>query len=399
MPPPLITETSSSTISSAASGSIDSTVSLATLVQQVSALSTSVAQLQRLQNNSLIRRNSDKSFSSPPIPAAGGKNSFGQGNASTATTTHQSHPVNLADATAPGSDGIPVSSPLSLDLSDVGAKSTQQQQSAEQSSLAGKGQPKWTGASGLTVPQAQSPLQPPITSPTQNPNLFIQQNLQRQAANALMPGSGQGGRLHSPIPRTTQSTNSGSGGVTPSSHTPVQGHPLHQSNPGGNFNLSSGAPTRPIISRQSTAMSSYSGAATPPLAGANMMHGSNQHALGNLGMRPGASMGRPGIGRSVSSSVILPNLPAVGQVSSGDGSGGLRPSLSANEGWQNQPMRMGMKSPGLPGVGSRNMGQGDRSVGDNSSQPLTPGPGGLAVTKWENLPLSPDLLRAIAKYG
>jgi len=38
-------------------------------------------------------------------------------------------------------------------------------------------------------------------------------------------------------------------------------------------------------------------------------------------------------------------------------------------------------------------------MGDSSTQPLTPGPGGLAVTKWENLPLSPDLLRAIAKYG
>jgi hypothetical protein len=116
-----------------------------------------------------------------------------------------------------------------------------------------------------------------------------------------------------------------------------------------------------------------------------MAQTANQHALGNLGIRSAGSQGRPTMGRSVSSSLIMPNIAGMGS------EGGLRGSLSNNDGWQGQ-MRLPMKSPALAG-GSR--GMGERTMG-NDGQPGTPG---LVVPKWENLPLSQDLLRAIAKYG
>lgn len=329
------------------------TPSLGSLVVQVAALSTSVAQLQRLQSGRPMRKSEDSLDSK-----------------SGARVERDAGPEGMISDGHRKEERAPATSGGRQDPLAAG-----QTPHATQSSHPGG----WT--SGPLAPNGRhDQIQPSASalsaSASQNPALFAQQALHRQ------PNIGQPG----PPPSGRQQI----------SGRPAAFAPGGSAGPGGLGGLGSGTTSGLPSAATITRLSGYA------TNGGQASLSSNQHALGNLGMRSGPM--RPGMGRSVSSSVILPNLGLTPSASLPSmerdhlAPSGSRGAMGGGgDGWPSS-VRMGMKSPGLSGAPSAQNGQGGRG-GDNASGTLTPGPGGLAVAKWDSLPLSPELLMMIAKYG
>jgi hypothetical protein len=185
------------------------------------------------------------------------------------------------------------------------------------------------------------------------------------------PAAGQSGTSNTPPGQNASAT-----GAQQAAQTPSQGgHPQQQ----GYFPNMGGNVSRPQNARNQTG----------PAGGLNSSIAS---ALGSIGSRP-----RPHPGRAASSNVV----PGAGSVNAGQG----------YQSMGNGGERLGVPTPGAAGgmsLGPMNMinqGAGGRVERDRL-EAVTPGgmsreggPGGMTVTKWEHLPLTPELQRQIVKYG
>lgn len=163
-------------------------------------------------------------------------------------------------------------------------------------------------------------------------------------------------------------------GAQPSAQTPGQAGPQQQQQQGYFPNMG-GNTGRPQNARNQTG----------PAGGLNSSIAS---ALGSIGSRP-----RPHPGRAASSSVV----PGVGANNSGGQGYQSMSSIAAGTGPAG-----GMS---LGNINMINQGAGGRIERDRLDA-VTPGgmsreggPGGMTVTKWEHLPLTPELQRQIVKYG
>jgi len=122
------------------------------------------------------------------------------------------------------------------------------------------------------------------------------------------------------------------------------------------------------------------------------MNNSIASALGSIGSRP-----RPHPSRAASSSVV----PGAGLGNGGQGyqnMTGTAANASERLGGASNGMSLGPMNLLSPGPGGR--------VERDRLEAVTPGgmsreggPGGMTVTKWEHLPLTPELQRQIIKYG
>ena len=177
---------------------------------------------------------------------------------------------------------------------------------------------------------------------------------------------------------TSPGHNAPAGGSQTTAQTPGQGAPHQQQ---GYFPSMGGNSGRPQNARNQTG----------PAGGLNSSLAS---ALGSIGSRP-----RPHPGRATSSSVV-PGVNSAG----GPGYQNMSSIAAGSE-------RLGLPTPGgasgmsLGPMNMINQGAGGRIERDRLDA-VTPGgmsreggPGGMTVTKWEHLPLTPELQRQIVKYG
>lgn len=344
---------------------------IAALMQRVSALSMSVAQLQKIQTNQvqLTRSNSGSAPASgvAGLTASSGINAgaaagagSGTGDTEGATTMarapNTTTGVDRTDATTPtpGAGAVGARTPTAGARGGAGIIGGGYAGSTTPGSLSRPAAPTQLGM-GLTS-STSGPMTPNLLSP---PLSATSGPAGRRIEQAHRPGMG---RSISSSMINSHLTNPGAGGMaSPSGAGKVGEGDAGASAPGSRWPGHGYGPLSPAPPSMNASLPSGSGG-KGPVAGPG----------GRMGGPPG-HLQMPSLSLGMAERVWSPGAGAMGPM--------MTPRVEITQ----------SAAMGTPGQVQQGQGQGQGGA-------ATPG-AGIVVTKWDHLNLKPDLLRGIAKYG